>query len=73
MNISEEGAAKVGEIVNNLQSLSIDSDGRLDVIFTGCWLKHHFRFLCTNGKAKSIAGRWQLVHALLHLRFRACI
>ena len=44
-----EGAAKVGELLNHLQSLYLDGDVGLNIWFSRCWLVHHFYLFCADG------------------------
>lgn len=72
-NTAGQRAAKVGELLHRVQSLTIDVDVRVSVLLAWGWLVHHFGFLCTDGETKISAGERKLVNTVLHVGFGSCV
>ena len=51
---SDESASKINEFINNLQFLSIHSDGWFAVWLSRCWLVYYLSLFCANCELKVV-------------------
>ena len=64
-HILGEDTYEVGKLVHYLQCISLHCDSGVMLCCVWCWMAHDLHLLCTNGQAKHVTCRWELVHALL--------